>query len=201
MIVSLTDSVIDCSFIHEIHAKGLSQLGTHLGITSVLDAAFVCGVARTAFFYLCSAKDIIYGVMPASIHAKHKLIWMPDQYHGLAFDYIKFHSRKHFMSYLADRLRSKSRMYGLCMQRSTLDVIATVAGMVVTLRPAAAVLTLARPPQKLNRHENYAKIFVGLVVLSTMYGCVAIFLKQQVWYRGSVDRSHVSLSAVHAYCQ
>ena len=86
------------------------------------------------------------------------------------------------------------------MQRSTLDVIAIVLGIVVTLRPAAAVLTVARPPQKLNRRENYARIALGLVTLSGMYAYLATFLKLQVWYRSSVGTSHVSPPAMHSYC-
>ena len=84
------------------------------------------------------------------------------------------------------------------MQRSTLDVIALAVGIIATLRPAAAVLTVAQPPQKLNRRENYAKIVVGVLVISAEYGCIATFLKQQVWYPGSVSSSPVSLCAIHA---
>ena len=78
------------------------------------------------------------------------------------------------------------------LQRSTLDVIAISLGIVVTLRPAAAELTTARPPQVLNQRETHAKVVAGLLVVSTMYAAVGTYLKHQAWYLSVVSNSQVS---------
>lgn len=67
--------------------------------------------------------------------------------------------------------------------------MAITLGVVASLRPAAAELAPARPPQKISTYKNFV-LLVGTMTVSAMsYWAALTFLYHQPWFAGSTADS------------
>ena len=70
-----------------------------------------------------------------------------------------------------------------------MDFMAITLGVVASLRPAAAELIPARPPQKISTYKNLV-LLVGTVTVSAMsYWAALTLLYHQPWFAGSTADS------------
>ena len=85
-------------------------------------------------------------------------------------------------------------------QRSTLDFVAITLGIVASLRPAAAELTPARPPQLLSSYRNGVLLIESLAISAAMFWGAMTFLKHQPWFEGGTG-TNVDVSSQLACMQ
>ena len=75
----------------------------------------------------------------------------------------------------------------LALQRSTLDFVAITLGVVASLRPAAAELIPARPPQQISSCKNFVLLLESVAIsVAFHWGCLA-FLYHEPWFSGSTS--------------
>ncbi len=70
----------------------------------------------------------------------------------------------------------------LALQRSALDFVAITLGVVASLRPAAAELIPARPPQQISSCKNFVLLLEVWPSLSHSTGAVWL---SYIWFSGS----------------
>ncbi|DBA92220.1 TPA: hypothetical protein ACH3X1_015928 [Trebouxia sp. C0004] len=84
------------------------------------------------------------------------------------------------------------------VQRSTLDFVAISLGVVASLRPAAAELVPARPPQQISSCKNFVLLLESVAISVAFHcGCLAV-LYHEPWFSGSTSGNEQNpvLSAV-----
>jgi hypothetical protein len=84
----------------------------------------------------------------------------------------------------------------LALQRSTLDFVAISLGVVASLRPAAAELIPARPPQQISSCKNFVLLLESVAISVAFHcGCLAV-LYHEPWFSGSTSgNEQASVSA------